>query len=195
MGRSIFFVLAGTLWTAAVAGGFALAQRYDATAGRTASACTRWPADAPLALDPARPTLLLFAHPHCPCTAATIETLNRLLAHVAGRASVTVLFYDDPALGADWAHSSLWDDTAAIEDVAVRADPLGATARRFGAWTSGQAFLFAPDGMLLYEGGLTTARGEPGECAALRAWLLDGDGPAHAPVFGCSLVSPADGSP
>ncbi|HEX5009475.1 MAG TPA: RedB protein [Planctomycetota bacterium] len=195
MAKSVAIIVAGALWAASVTGGFALAARYDATAGRASSAKSRWPADAPLALDPARPTLLLFAHPRCPCTAATIESLNRLLAHCAGRASVTVLFYDDPALGKGWAHSSLWDAAAAIDGVTVRADPLGATARLFGAWTSGQAFLFAPDGALRCEGGLTPARGHPDEGGAMRDWLLDGHGPARAPVFGCSLFSSGSGAP
>src|ERR1043165_5323235 len=88
-------------WMAAVAWGFYALARYDATPGASAEAPAHWPSDAPLALDPTRLTLLLFAHPRCPCTRATLGELDRVIAASGERLSAHVLFYSDPKLGAD----------------------------------------------------------------------------------------------
>jgi hypothetical protein len=188
-GRQISIVSL-VLWAAGVVTGFGLLAIYDATSGRAAGAKTRWPEGTPLTLNPDHPTLVLFAHPQCPCTAATMETLNRALAQASGRAEVMVYFYDDPALGAHWTNSPVWRDAAAIPGVKVYKDELGEMARAFGAFTSGQALLYAPDGKLIYQGGLTPARGQPGDGTVLSTWLIDGTGPSTAPVFGCSLLGP-----
>ena len=193
--KAVVFGITGLLWAAGIACGFTVLGRYDGTAGAPGRPPADWPTGAGLDLDPARPTLLLFAHPRCPCTPASLEQLNRLLARGGGGASITVLFYDDPALGPDWSRTDLWDTASAMQGVTVRADPLGATAQLFGARTSGQVCLYAPDGSLLFEGGLTPARGRPGDApgfSAVHDWLLHGHGPAHAPVFGCGLVGPME---
>jgi hypothetical protein len=163
---------------------------HAAAAGPAAAAPAQWPADAGLARDRDRPTLLLFVHPGCPCTAATLEELNRLLARCAGRARVEVLFRTDPALGPEAARTGLWAQAAALPGVTVTEDPLGALAQRFGARTSGQACLYDRDGTLRYSGGLTPSRGHAGDNggrAALQALLLGDEAPARAPVFGCLL--------
>jgi len=185
-------LLLGMIWTAAVAWGFHLALVYQATAGEPALSDGAWPADAPITRDVEHPTLVLCVHPHCPCSRATLEELDRLLARCRGELRVCALFYADPALGADWVKSDLWSHAAAIPGVEVSADPLGRTAALFGARTSGQAFLFAPDGELVFEGGITSARGHEGEnagAAAVAEYVNAGTlRVAHAPVFGCALA-------
>jgi len=189
--------LGGAAWLAAVAAGFALLVRYGAEPGTIAAPPARWPTDAPVRLDPRRPTMVLFAHPHCPCTAATLAELERLMASCADRLAVCVMFYADPELGAGWERTGTWKHAATIPGVHLLADPLGKTARAFGAMTSGSAVLYAPDGQLLFHGGITAARGHQGDNAGAAAILDHVTGRSGAlrttEVYGCALVSPVQG--
>jgi hypothetical protein len=148
-------------------------------------------------LDAARPTLVLFAHPLCPCTAATMAELDRVMARCDGRVAATVLFYADEKLAPHWEHTDLWKHAAAIPGVRAAADRLGAAARTFGALTSGTVVLYAPDGRLLFHGGITGARGHEGDnagAAAVVAAASGGDAPPRTtPVYGCELTTPASG--
>lgn len=190
--KTVLVVVLCVAWGLGVVSGFTALAKHGGTAGASAATPARWPADAAVALDAGAPTLLLFAHPQCPCTGATIEELNRVLAR-CGPVQPTVLFYGDPALGAAWTDSPLRAAAEAIPGVQVLDDPLGATAELFGARTSGQVLLYAPDGTLLFEGGITPGRGHAGNSAGRSAILKllqhekAGD---RSPVYGCSLVTP-----
>jgi hypothetical protein len=97
---------------------------------------------------------------------------------------------------AEWDHTGLWDAATAIPDVTAVRDEDGREAGLFHAETSGQTFLYAPDGRLLFSGGTTGARGHAGDNAGratLLALLTSGTAARSAtPVFGCSLFAPQD---
>ena len=189
--RSIVLGLACIAWGSGVVAGFSTAERYAGTPGALATPGASWPATASVERDAARPTLLLFLHPCCPCSRATVEELSRLLARCGDRLATQVIFVSDPQLGTDWRQGGLWEDVAALPGVTELEDPGGTQARLFGARTSGQAELYGADGALLFSGGLTAARGHAGDNAgvdAVQAFVLHGHGAASAPVFGCALV-------
>jgi hypothetical protein len=185
-------VLACVLWLGVVGFGFHLAATYQSRPGQPALPAEAWPSGAPIARDALLPTLVLAVHPHCPCTRATLRELDRLAARCRGRARMHVLFYADPERGSEWVQSDLWDHARSIPGVEVTADPRAENAALFGARTSGQVFLFDPQGRLLFEGGITAARGHEGESEGARAvadLLTTGSARVeHAPVFGCALV-------
>jgi len=176
---------------AAIAAGFAVLYRYDAAPGAPPDPPVRWPAGVPFAPDAARPTLVLFAHPRCPCTRATIGELDRLAARCGDRLALHVLFFTDPRLGPDWARTDLWDHAARIPGVRVHDDPAGDVALRFGALTSGTVVLYAPDGRLQFHGGITTARGHagdsPGAAAIAECARTGATAVAATAVYGCEL--------
>jgi hypothetical protein len=166
--------------------------RYDAEPGVRSASPATWPAAAAIERERHTWNLVLFAHPHCGCTRATISELDRLLARCPQRPHVRVLFYTDPALEPGWEHTATWERASAIPGVQVVADPLGATARRFGATTSGTVVLYAPDGALRFHGGITAARGHEGDSAGAAGILalVSGQqtGVISTEVFGCSLI-------
>jgi hypothetical protein len=92
---------------------------------------------------------------------------------------------------ADWENTDLWRTTTAIEGVNVIADPDGHEAELFGARTSGQVYLYAPSGELLFEGGITSSRGHEGPSVGRDRIiaLVTGDDAAdeNSDVFGCAL--------
>lgn len=182
-------------WLVAVAAGVVTLWRYDATAGIPATAPARWPAASTLARTAGRATLVVALHPHCPCSRATLGELALLMPQVHDRARVHALVLTPADLPASWSQTDVRASVAAIPGVSVHDDVDGREALRFGAATSGQVLLYDPDGALVFNGGITPARGHRGANVgrgALEA-LLHGTGTvAHTPVFGCALRSPSE---
>jgi hypothetical protein len=178
------------LWAVLVGAGFIAVERYASAPGDAGTPPANWIGDSTLALDAQRPTLILFAHPRCPCTRATVEELDGLLAQCNGGLRVHVVFYTDTALGEGWERTDLWRHAAAIPGVEVHADPGGALALRFGARTSGECLVYGTDGKRVFAGGITGARGHAGDNEGARAIVSIARGTAHVEtteVFGCSL--------
>jgi hypothetical protein len=143
-------------------------------------------------LDQKHDTLIMFAHPQCPCSRASIEELNRLLARSHGNVAAQVWFFKPAGFPADWTRSDLWRSAAAIPGVTVHDDPDGAQARLFGAETSGYVLLYDPRGQLRFKGGITGSRGHAGDNDGEDAIvsLLAGQqvNLKQTPVYGCSLL-------
>jgi hypothetical protein len=181
-------------WVAAVAVGSICMARYDNAAGPDSAAPREWPGESEIARSGETPTLVMFVHPECPCTRASLGELARILAQCPGRARVFVLVLHDAGLLKDAEETPIWRAAAAIPGVKVLRDWNGTEARAFHAMTSGRAMLYDPAGRLLFAGGITMARGHAGDndgSDALCA-LLWGREPARTatPVFGCPLFTP-----
>ena len=191
--------LAVVAWLALLGVGFSLLMRTEVKAGAPAGAPETWPAGAHAPRVPGRPTLLVFAHPRCACTRATLRNLERVVAHTGGRATVTVILALPADTPADWERSPLADAARAIPGVTVLVDHGEAEAKRFGTHTSGQALLYDGSGHLRFAGGLTPGRAHEGDNAGSDAVvaLIDGAAPAVAStaVFGCGLENPTSCAP
>lgn len=184
-------VAAGLLWVAAVAVGLWFMLNYERTPGATGAVPTAWPSASRIPRSGNQATLVLFAHPRCPCTRATMSELAELMAKTTGKLQTCVVFFTPPGASADWTETDLHASAAAIPGVKVLADVSGTEAKRFGAETSGHALLFGRDGKLLFSGGITASRGHAGDNAGESAIvsIVNGHGaPQHRSlVFGCSF--------
>jgi hypothetical protein len=186
-------LLAGAGWFALIAAGLALLFRYQMSPGTAAIPPLKWPAESSIQRIPGMPTLVLTLHPHCPCSRATVTELAALMTHCQGRVAAHVLFLKPAGFPVDWEKTDLWDNAARLPGVAVSGDPEGIEAARFHASTSGQALLYDAAGKLLFNGGITGARGHSGENAgrtALVALLSNRTTTLRqTPVYGCSLLN------
>jgi hypothetical protein len=195
--RHLRDLLIGGTWLVLILGAMGLFTRYTEQAGEPATAPATWPEGTRIRPTPGQSTLLVLAHPMCPCTRATLADLARLLVRVPGKVATHVLFIRPVGASIDWEKSDLWDRARAIPGVEVVADPDGTEANRFGAATSGEALLYGPDGRLEFAGGITSSRGHEGDNpGADRIVSLVTTGSAElatAPVFGCPLNTPAAG--
>lgn len=185
------------VWLAAVVLGFAPVIVHSSTPGRAAQAPpVLWPQQTALEFVQGRFHLVLFLHPHCPCTRATIEELARLRAQWGQPLQVDAVFIRPQPAPAGWEVTDTYRAASRIPGVRVLPDPGAVETRRFGAETSGQTYLYAPEGALVFRGGITPARGHSGANvgseAILRALRGGNDMPAEAPVFGCSLFPPGN---
>jgi len=62
--------------------GFYLLLRFDGTPSSQRYAPGLWPETAGIAFPTGKPALLVFLHPLCPCSRATLEELNSVLSRV-----------------------------------------------------------------------------------------------------------------
>lgn len=188
---SICIVAAISLWLILVCGGTVLMTRYSNTPGEAASAPAVWPTGSRISIDPGKPTLLMFVHPHCPCSRASLGELDQLLAEIPKLPNILVVFVKPASAASDWSTTELWRSASAIRGVKTYLDNRGAEAQRFHALTSGQTLLYDTDGKLKFEGGITLARGHAGDNAGRTSIreLLQARHPTQlqTPVYGCSL--------
>ncbi len=193
MGRKLpFRITVCALWLVAVGAGFAFILNYQNVGGSTGAMPQQWPAGTQVVLDHSRDTLIMFAHPQCPCTRASVDELNRLMARSNGKVTAQVWFFKPTGFPEDWTQSGLWRSATAIPGVAVHGDIDGAESRRFGAETSGHVLLYDTRGRLLFSGGITAGRGHAGDNAGENAVisLLAGREVKlkQTEVYGCSLL-------
>ena len=181
-------------WLVVIGFGLSILWGYEHTPGIAAEPPRQWPADSKIqpALDHA--TLVILAHPHCPCTRATIGELGSIMAHTQGRLTAYVVFLKPAGFSDDWEKSDLWRSAAGIPGVKTIIDNDGAEADRFHAATSGQTLLYDAGGQLLFSGGITASRGHSGDNAGGGAIVsLVNAGVAEqteTSVFGCPLFDP-----
>jgi len=181
------------LWIPGVGFGISRLWKYSITAGHPAEPPADWPPTAPVERTAGQATLVMFAHPQCGCSRASLGELAIIIAH--GQVNASVFFYRPTAQPPQWARTDLWQTAAAIPGVQVLEDPNGSVAQSFGVFTSGQTLLYDSAGRLRFKGGITAFRGHSGDNvgrSVITALLQGNASPATSfrvttPVFGCSL--------
>jgi hypothetical protein len=193
MKKYIPFLLASG-WLATVGIGLSALWAYEGTPGRPSNVPSHWPAQSNIPRPQGQPTLVMFAHPYCPCTRARIGELSVLMARFQNRVKARVVFFQPKGNAKDWIQTDLWRSATAIPGVLAQADENGAEAGCFQVTTSGHVLLYDADGTLLFNGGITESRGHSGDNAGRSAimQLLDHEmaDVSKTPVFGCSLFDP-----
>jgi hypothetical protein len=184
-------------WSAAVVGGYLWITTYGFATNWPADSFSRekWPRASSLKLAVDRPTLVIFVHPKCPCTRATVRELERIATAdgLTQRQRPKVIAVASLPLGAteDWRNSGTIASIRRLPNSSVLWDVDGTESKGFGAVTSGTVMLFRPDGTRVFAGGITASRGHEGDNTSadrLVAALIDpAAAKASTPVFGCRL--------
>lgn len=189
-------IAGGALWLLAIGIGLWMLWNYQNSAGAAGVPPPRWPVNSRVEPVAGQATLVIMAHPHCPCSRASIGELALVMARCQGRVSAYVLFFKPPDFPEGWERTDLWDSAGRIPGVTVLSDEGGIEASRFNAVTSGATMLYDAEGRLLFSGGITASRGHSGDNDGRSAIvaLATGDAPARpaTPVFGCALVDEDD---
>ena len=194
--RTAVLAAAAVVWLGSVCVGLGALMQYEGAPGVAAVAPAEWPARSRLPRVDGKATLVMFLHPHCPCSRASLEELDRLLADTASVVVPHVVVLQPAGAPVDWTKTDLWDQAAAIPTVDVTADVDGFESSTFRVSTSGQVVVYDADGRLRFSGGITASRGHAGDndgratIAALLTGASDRRLPRATPVYGCSLVDP-----
>ncbi len=189
---------AGVVWIALLGTGFLSLAREEFTPVANTVSDPVFPPRSALTLAADLPTLIFFAHPHCPCTRASLHELDELLASLPHRVAVTVVFTLPEGVPPHWEQGELWRSAASLPGARVVTDPDGREAKRFGVKGSGHVLLYQPSGRLVFSGGITPSRGHEGDNpgrSAVESLVLQGHAPVNrTPVFGCPLLEPPTSS-
>lgn len=182
---------AAACWLGLIVSGSAALWRYKQTPSADLLAPVDWPVQSKLARATELPTLLLFLHPRCACSHASVEELSRLMTRAQGLVRAHVVFFRPDGSTPSWSRGALWSEAAAIPGVALSEDEGAIEARRFHGETSGHAVLYDAHGHRIFDGGITAARGHAGDSAGSGALLalLQGQSAKHwhTPIFGCRI--------
>lgn len=140
-----------------------------------------------LILSETSPTLLVFIHPKCTCSQATLEELGKLLPEIKGTKTFVVF----NVLDENWNESEHWETVKKLSGVTAVSDRNGIETKNFGVETSGHAILLDENRRIVFAGGLTAARGHTGESTGgefIRSWHRKrGSETLISKVFGCGL--------
>jgi hypothetical protein len=180
------------LWLLTTAAGFLVLLNYESKGGSAGPTAGHWPANSQIKRVQNQNTLVMFAHPRCSCTRASLDELNRLLTSCSEKVTVQIWFFKPSQHSNEWTENGLWRSAAAIPNVTVHEDLDGAQATLFGAETSGYVLLYNNAGQLLFKGGITGSRGHVGDNPNedTLVSLLNGQtsGLKQTSVYGCPLL-------
>ena len=181
----------GALWSVLVVCGFAALGWHEFEPGANGSVPLTWPSGSTLNRPTDRPTILLFAHPMCPCTRASLRELTQIISNIRNPADFCVVFARPEGTDSGWSHGLSWNVAAGIPGVRVVEDFACAEVRRFSVVTSGHVLAFDARGSLRFSGGITGSRGHDGDnygrAAVIHFIEHGGTGCISSPVFGCLL--------
>jgi hypothetical protein len=193
------------VWGAAVCLGTGILIDYENSSGAAANAPLLWPEASRIPRTAGRPHLIMFVHPRCPCSRASIGELALIMARGQEHLTANVLFSKPARFDEPWAKSDLWRRAAAISGVVPMLDEYGAEAQQFAAATSGHVVLYDGAGRLHFSGGITISRGHSGDNAGRSAVVAllnrgeaggpSGSRPIKSSVFGCPLFDDPSESP
>jgi hypothetical protein len=177
-------------WLLLVVGGGLPFWTHLTSPGDAGQPPIQWPATTDPEWNSRGPTLLLFAHPQCPCTRASLSELAAIVARSGS--TVTVVFHRPEGAPLAWREAELVQQARRLARVQVVWDDTGRVRRTFGVQTSGHALVYDEQGRLQYSGGITAGRGHAGDNAgrmtALACLQSTEARICRLPVFGCPLV-------
>ena len=180
------------VWGTVILAGFVALARYSVTAGARGDVPDQWPDDG---LSRAAPwELVVFLHPRCPCSLATVRQLARLEPQASKSFAIRTVFWEPLHATPEFRRGVNLDAARSLTRGEVVHDSGGHIAERFGAVTSGHVVLYDQEGRLRFSGGVTLVRAHegtaPGWTALARLLRGEADTIEEAPVFGCPLFDP-----
>lgn len=181
----------GSIWLLAISAGMGWWIVHDRTPGASAATGNSWPSNASMVLSEQTGTVIMFVHPHCPCTRASLAKLDSALAACAQKPRVYVVVSPIERDASKTLASANYRRAEQITGAVCIIDDDRRAQARFGAATSGQVVYFDSRGDLKFSGGLTAERGgmAPGGVEQQFVAAVRDTAPSLvlAPVFGCPL--------
>ncbi|MGK0186649.1 MAG: hypothetical protein ACI9R3_002432 [Verrucomicrobiales bacterium] len=178
------------LWALSAVSGFTYLSLFQHRAGDEGMPKENVPASSAV-------KVLMFLHPRCSCSHASVHELQRiLLSTKTGESSPRVhaqifLFQPDETDSDAWDGSAMISELKLFPSVEICNDPRGRIAASHGIATSGHVLIYDKEGNLKFSGGITQRRAHEGEntngILAVQAILQVSNEIVRRPVFGCSI--------
>jgi hypothetical protein len=149
--------LIGFGWVSAVLSGLVAVWRYEQSPGGRVDTPAEWPQASRVKLDSDRFTLLMFLHPRCDCSRASLRQLESILSDIPNQISAHVLFYKPLEESFAWAQTDIWRTAAVMRGVQLVIDNESFESETFGIVTAGQVVLYDPAVKLHFSGVIAAA--------------------------------------
>lgn len=180
-------------WLLALVSSFAALNWYKQLPGPIGVIKNNWPQNVSYDYHRNQYNFVMFAHPKCGCTKASLIELQNLMNETKSKMNVKIFFYHPKKTLSSWTDTDSKISASKIPGIEVYTDEGGEVARRFGAMTSGQVMVYSPTGDLSYSGGITESRGHIGVNDGARsiASVVE-TGKTNIktqPTFGCMLFT------
>ncbi len=177
-------------WLAALSGGFLCLVNYSTKPAKNIDQLDCWPETTALAFGQGEYTLVMFVHPRCPCTKASLNQLERVIDRVGkDRVDLKIVVFRPAGKTADWSDTHLRKKAEQL--TANVFDDLDAQeAKKFEVNTSGYLLCFNKEKQRIFGGGITGSRGHEGENRGADSIVcIMNRKPAEQrfPVFGCQI--------
>ncbi len=179
--------------------GFALLTDYSTRPGPESDVLLRISSDELPGIqstDGDSPTIILFYHPKCPCTFATIRCLERLSTNFRTQPQIHAFAYRPQDESDTWIDSRSTRVLRNLEDIRIHPDIDGERFRRFGVRVSGHILIYDKNCDLTFSGGITPFRSHEGDCRASQQFVRcandEIDECTRWPVFGCVVCEHAE---
>jgi hypothetical protein len=181
-----------TAWLAAIGAGFGWLAAYESRPGVAGQPPGTWPDDSRLTRANQKWTAVMFLHPRCPCSQASLQEFAVLNSQAEGHLRAILVICKPEGVREGWEQTTTWKEASTLEHVERYVDEGDEERRRFGTLTSGQLVVYDPGGRLRYSGGITAARGKVGPSKGRLnvQTLLRGREPSccEGVVYGCPLT-------
>jgi hypothetical protein len=142
------------------------------------------------------PKVMLFLHPKCSCSFASLTEFSNLLSVMKNKADLEVIFAKPAGMSEATLQGELWNEALKLSGVKVSVDELGVEHKKFGVSTSGEMLLFNEQGEKVFHGGLTPSRGHVGLSKGqifVKEWFGGNKNKREvANVYGCGLEGKSD---
>jgi hypothetical protein len=189
--KTILAMIIG-FWAAAIGLGMVWITDYTWRAGESSNSPVKLNSNILRKSSKNLPILLIFLHPQCSCSRATLTELARIMSRNENLVDARAIFYKPKTESLEWVETDLWRKASEIPYVTVsmaNEDEI----KQFGAITSGQTLLYDADGNLIFSGGITNGRGHEGESPgeeSIESFLQNREVLIkETPVFGCILTT------
>ncbi len=180
------------VWAALIGIGFVWLTDYSSRPGKPANVSAKLPTGIFAESSKNLPKLVLFIHPKCPCSRATLGELARIAANEQDKIEIKIFFYKPEKESPEWIQTDLWEtarNTAGVEIASMNEEEI----EKFGVITSGQVMLYDSKNEIVFSGGITLGRGHEGKSEgriAIENYVETGKiYVSETPVFGCLLTS------
>lgn len=186
-------LILSVFWIISVCTGMYFLVQYNTFPCATGNPPSKWPPNSSLVQSKDLPTLILFAHPKCPCTRATINELAIIMAQNKNKVNAYAYFYKPLGYPDSWTKSDTWNKIQSIPGVTPKIDTNGKETKLFKAQTSGHVLLYNKNNDLIFSGGITSSRGHEGNNTGRKAVVEAIKGNLTKKVFtniyGCKITN------
>lgn len=181
------------LWLLLIGFGFVVLLAYQTQEGEYLPSPQSWPDTSSLQRSKTGNTALLFLHPKCPCSTASLHKFAKLLSH-HGDTLAYVLFIYPEGTDSSWQNTRLTEQAQKIANLTIVKDQSDHEMSLFKAATSGLVLNYDHSGNLTFAGGITPGRGHEGDSQGadeLDEILSNREARklavSHSNVYGCPL--------